>query len=318
MVKPQQPPVGFTELYQMIRFVSMIPNVSDAAVFDTEGDVWCTSQQFLNLGGGDEEEHAILLCNMMKSQGIDAYVALGFDLLNGTTAFVVTRTAGKIALIDPLTGILWSSRDRFCSFYSVGVVFNHENVWANLQTDAEPYRIDWNFHDKGKWLPFFSPEFPLTVLESPQEDILQYKPVDDTQARRLERQLEYELANQVQGWREHQQTNWNPQFADGLRVALQGCEKGTMNDPPTGNQPAAIQIAESHPNYRMTGAPFCMTFTSQQEITDEVKIREAWKTEAPDCVFALAVCVVPYPNHIFVVWVVLACFQFIQPTRTPV
>jgi coiled-coil and C2 domain-containing protein 2A len=317
MITPQTPPHGWESLYQIIRFVSMIPNVSDAAVFDTEGDVWCTSQEFLNLGGGDEEEHAILLCNLVRSQGIDAYVALGFDLVNGTTAFVVTRSAGKIALIDPLTGTLWSSRDRFCSLYSVGVVFNHENVWANLQDGAEPYRIDWNLHDKSKWFPFFTPEFPMTALESPQEEHLQYKPIDESKARRLERQLEYEIAGQVQAWREHQQTNWDPQFADGLRAALHGCEKATMADPPTNNHSAAIQIAEAHSNYRMTGAPFCMSFTGVAEVIEEVRTREAWKTEASDCVFALAVSVAPYPNGMFVVWVVLACFQLIQSARAP-
>ena len=45
------------------RFVSMIPFKDDLSLFKDMPDVFCTCQEFLDLGGGDYEEHAILLAN---------------------------------------------------------------------------------------------------------------------------------------------------------------------------------------------------------------------------------------------------------------
>ena len=44
-------------------FVSLIPFVNDSHAFEHLPDLWCTSQEFLDLGYGGYEEHAILLCN---------------------------------------------------------------------------------------------------------------------------------------------------------------------------------------------------------------------------------------------------------------
>lgn len=45
------------------RFVSLIPFKEDLKKFEDMADLYCTNQQFLDLGEGDFEEHAILLCN---------------------------------------------------------------------------------------------------------------------------------------------------------------------------------------------------------------------------------------------------------------
>jgi len=45
------------------RFVSLIPFKNDSEHFRDLPDIFCTSQQFLDLKGGDFEEHSILLCN---------------------------------------------------------------------------------------------------------------------------------------------------------------------------------------------------------------------------------------------------------------
>ena len=53
---------------KVARFISMIPYVADMNMFNVSDmpDMFCTSQEFLDLGGGDHEEHAILLCNYFK------------------------------------------------------------------------------------------------------------------------------------------------------------------------------------------------------------------------------------------------------------
>ena len=49
------------------RYVSLIPWVDDSQLFKDMPDLTCLSQEFLDLGMGDSEEHAILLCNMFNS-----------------------------------------------------------------------------------------------------------------------------------------------------------------------------------------------------------------------------------------------------------
>ena len=46
------------------RFVSMLPFVQDLKMFKDLPDMYSNSQEFIDLGGGDYEEHAILLANM--------------------------------------------------------------------------------------------------------------------------------------------------------------------------------------------------------------------------------------------------------------
>lgn len=48
---------------KVARYVSLIPFIEDNKVYQDMPDLFCTSQEFLDLGAGDYEEHAILLCN---------------------------------------------------------------------------------------------------------------------------------------------------------------------------------------------------------------------------------------------------------------
>jgi hypothetical protein len=61
-IRAQQPPAKLRSERQLLRFVSLLPHLDDAAL-GLQLDVWATSRSFLELSAGDEEEHAILLCN---------------------------------------------------------------------------------------------------------------------------------------------------------------------------------------------------------------------------------------------------------------
>jgi coiled-coil and C2 domain-containing protein 2A len=50
-------------LEKCARFVSMIPFINDLKHFKDLPDMYTNCQEFLDLGGGDSEEHAILLAN---------------------------------------------------------------------------------------------------------------------------------------------------------------------------------------------------------------------------------------------------------------
>ena len=63
---PQRPPVGVDTYLKAARFVSLIPFLDDWQSFGCANlDVWCTSQEFLDIGAGDWEEHGILLHNLL-------------------------------------------------------------------------------------------------------------------------------------------------------------------------------------------------------------------------------------------------------------
>lgn len=53
------------DVSECLRFVSLIPFLSDFTVF-RDLDMWCTSAQFLEILAGDDEEHAILLWNFFQ------------------------------------------------------------------------------------------------------------------------------------------------------------------------------------------------------------------------------------------------------------
>lgn len=312
MVKKQAPPDIFSTKEQLVRFVSMIPNYSDAEVFDTADSMWCTSQEFLNINAGDDEEHALLLCNYFKYIGLEAYVVLGFDYVNGKTTFVVTKESNKVTIYDPMTGNSWSSKNRDCILYSVGMIFNDENVWANIQKDASPHSIKWNIHNTKEWYPFFSLEFPMKQFDSPQNDILIYKPTDEIKARQIERDLTNRIQVAVETWRKHKRTSWNPEFSARIHYALERCEAAAMMDPSSVNlQSITDEFKANFPHYRMNGGPFCLPYTTYDDIIEEVQRREAWETESRFIEFAIGVFVVPYPNSLFAVWVMLATLEMV-------
>jgi coiled-coil and C2 domain-containing protein 2A len=91
------------------RFVSLIPFMDDGAMFQDLPDMTCTSQEFLDLGAGDDEEHAILLCNyfnyiddqLAKADQVndrgarhahyESYLLYGDAVTRGTTWWVCRR-----------------------------------------------------------------------------------------------------------------------------------------------------------------------------------------------------------------------------------
>ena len=113
---------------QAARYVSLIPYKEDSALFRDMPDLTCTSQEFLDLGAGDSEEHAMLLCNYFnfidrqqsrqgnacKVDGVDrdinSYIIYGEAVPDGEAWFVARRCRkGKECEIwNPMTGECYS------------------------------------------------------------------------------------------------------------------------------------------------------------------------------------------------------------------
>ena len=128
-------------------------------------DLWCTSQEFVDLGAGDYEEHSILLCNyfnyidkVQNRPTIKSYIVLGKGLPEGYTCYVMRRDVARnhVELWNAIKGEAYffgqsemndnagccniskgfqnniKVSDASCQLQSIGCVIGSDNIWANI------------------------------------------------------------------------------------------------------------------------------------------------------------------------------------------
>ncbi|GMH34202.1 hypothetical protein BSKO_02036 [Bryopsis sp. KO-2023] len=206
------------------RFVSLVPFLDDTAYSLHRQDVWTTSAEFLYMAAGDHEEHANLLAGYFLELGQQTYVVLGASTMGARSAFVLTTgqvlkereegggkepersesdtenaspktpsnrmaSSPQLRLWNPLTGRSCLVKDITCEFREVGVVFNGENLWANIQSSTEPWTINWDFSSSSNWLPFFGPNLSSRSLATLQAPVF-YNELDARVYEELEVQVE--------------------------------------------------------------------------------------------------------------------------------
>lgn len=138
---PQRPPEDVVDLVltdhkntaieRVARFVSLIPFLTDSTAFKDFPDVYCTSQEFLDLCGGGYEEHAILLCNYFNyidrelNSNAKSYLIYGQTVPGGNVTYVLRKVGGNAPhkdkeykehqfdeIWDPLEGICYKFEDQ--------------------------------------------------------------------------------------------------------------------------------------------------------------------------------------------------------------
>lgn len=149
------------------RYVSLIPWVGDARLFKDMPDVTCLSQEFLDLGMGGSQEHAILLCNFFnyidrqngaqevneEEGGLHSYIVYGQAIPEGFTWYVARRhvKTNYVELWDPKTAECYvfaqssgkdgsamagsgqRSYDPICPLKKIWCIVGQEDIWANIQ-----------------------------------------------------------------------------------------------------------------------------------------------------------------------------------------
>lgn len=172
-LRPQQPPSGIDTFNRAARFVGLIPFLDDWQSFGCANlDVWCTSQEFLDIGAGDWEEHGILLHNFMlwlqlnneKLGSIfnELQLVVGSGVPEGNTVYVmqVCRNSilngDNILLWNACTGIAFHSADKRCPLVDIGCVITPENIYANVQGVTALHLLSYDFSDSEVWRPFFA------------------------------------------------------------------------------------------------------------------------------------------------------------------
>lgn len=173
-------------VYRIARFVSLIPSIPDNVALPGLGDIWYNCSQFLQMLVGDQEEHAILLCNFFLYLDKRAGIVIGSGIPEGPTAYVIVWefVGHEPSLWNPVTGERFHIRDSHIPLHTVGTIFTNDNVsfksfvsllrffsfqvYANTQKQVHPNRLNFDIHNNSHWRPLFNRKIPNPGLTSVQ------------------------------------------------------------------------------------------------------------------------------------------------------
>ncbi|XP_069782123.1 coiled-coil and C2 domain-containing protein 2A isoform X4 [Narcine bancroftii] len=311
-IKPLFPPKELLDVFPnnseatmelVARYVSLIPFLPDSVSFAEVCDLWCTSDQFLNLLAGDEEEHAVLLCNYFLALGIKAWLMIGTAIPEGPTAYVLSYDQNQYVIWNSTTGQCHGQFDAFCPLQSVSCLINADNVWCNVQKYETVMRINFDTSKSNLWKPFFSRSFPFPGLSSVQPEELVYHHTDIAAAVELQDKIEKILKEKIMEWRPRHPTRWNRYCTSTLRQFLPKLE---LNQGREFGDDHCVELLSLLGDYRISGFPIHMPFSEVKPIIEAVHSTGVHNTEAPLAEFALAVYIHPYPNNILSVWIYVA------------
>ncbi|XP_047443097.1 coiled-coil and C2 domain-containing protein 2A isoform X3 [Mugil cephalus] len=311
-IRPLKPPKELLEAFPnspqetatlVARFVSLIPSLPDRVSFSGACDLWSTCDQFLTLLAGDEEEHAVLLCNYFLSMEKKAWLILGTAIPEGSTAYVLTYEQSRYLIWNPSSGQYYGQYDTFCPLQTVGCLVNADNVWFNIQEYTSPMRISFDISNASLWKPFFSRSFSHPGLSSVQPEELVYRRTDKASAAELQHRIEKILKEKIMEWRPRQPTRWNRYCTSTLKQFLPKLELSRGQDVTEGHRHELQSLLGDN---KISGFPLHMPFSEIRPIIEAVYSTGVHSVQASNVEFALAVYVHPYPNNVLSVWVYLA------------
>jgi len=310
-VRMQAPPPELSSERQLLRFVSLLPRLDDAAL-GLSLDVWNTSRSFLELSAGDEEEHALLLCNFFLAMQKQAYVLMGHGIPEGETAYVMTRDSASLTrLWNAQTGQVYRAEDPACPLTSVGCVFNDTNVWVNVQTFEKPIEVSWDLDDPKCWRPFFGARGfePPDVIHSVQDARLRFKRTTDEYRSGVEREVEDRLQREFENLRGHRVTDWNRSVGTKLKPLLKRYEEDASGVKALSEAEHDVALERIRQTYHLVGFPINDTYTDTKPLVEKLRNTNIHMSDGPKMQFALAVYVHAYPNNVCSVWFYIASLE---------
>uniref|UniRef100_A0A8C5LMA0 Coiled-coil and C2 domain containing 2A n=1 Tax=Leptobrachium leishanense TaxID=445787 RepID=A0A8C5LMA0_9ANUR len=285
------------------RYVSLIPFLPDNVSFSGICNLWSSSDQFLGLLAGDEEEHAVLLCNFFLAMGKKAWLIIGNAIPEGPTSYVLTLEQSQYIIWNPSNGRFYGQYDTFCPLQSVGCLISADNVWFNTQQYDSPMAVSFDTSRPKLWKPFFSRRFPHPGLSSVQPDELTYERADKVAASELQNRIEKILKEKIMEWRPRHPTRWNRYCTSTLRQFLPLMEQNQGKDVEEDHR---TELQRQLGDYRFSGFPIHMAFSEVTPLIEAVYSTGVHNSEVSNVEYALAVFVHPYPNNIYSVWVYVA------------
>ena len=184
-------PEGFSSRRSLVHLVSQLPFIPDAQAFIGETDLWCTVKQTLDIGAGDEEEHAVLLYNLLANKKAsqrevqesnsnypsdddikkeELFLILGAAMPEGDTVYLLMRDISKsdtgsspsnFVVINPCSGYIFSAADPNCPLKRIFSLITPYNIFANIQVSDVPCHMDFNVLNSSNWRPFYGKRFPF-------------------------------------------------------------------------------------------------------------------------------------------------------------
>ena len=284
------------------RFVSLIPYIADSAQFPDLCDIWATSDQFLHMLAGDEEEHAVLLCNYFLWLGKRAWLVLGDGIPEGDTAYVLSMEGISYRLWNASTGEDYSVQDTRCPLQRIGCLVDESNIWANVQEFAHPSKVNFDLSKPKLWKPFFDKNYSNPGLSSVQLESLKYFPLDSQYAIDLGEKLERTIKEKIMEWRSMHITKFNRYCTQAFRTLLQQSEARLITGGYSPND-HSVELDQVLQSYKLTGFPLEMPFIDVSPIVERVYSTGVHHSEDPDVEFSLAVHVHPYPSSVLAVWI---------------
>ena len=218
------------------RYVALIPFLEENQTWDYAEempDCWTTDNEFLALGFGDYEEHAVLLCNYFnyidqkQNTGCVSYLCLGDAHPEGSTVYVIRLSPDykEVEFWNAKTGDCYyfektlvdnkflcfsmsknykqtkSNTNKICPMKSVGAIVTFDNVLVNAQDESDPSLIDFDLNNKSNWKPFLTEEakknyFPQG-LKSVQKP-LEYTDPNEEEALNLKEEIRKYIKEEIQ------------------------------------------------------------------------------------------------------------------------
>ncbi|KAM4854722.1 coiled-coil and C2 domain-containing protein 2A isoform 1-T2 [Thomomys bottae] len=311
-LKPLNPPQELLDFYPddphataelVARYVSLIPFLPDTVSFAGVCDLWSTCDQFLDLLAGDEEEHAVLLCNYFLWLGKKAWLLLGNAIPEGPTAYVLTCERKHYLIWNPCSGHFYGQFDTFCPLKSVSCLIGPDNVWFNVQQYDSPLRINFDVTKPKLWKSFFSRSLPYPGLSSVQPEELIYQRTDKAAAAELQDRIEKILKEKIMDWRPRHLTRWNRYCTSTLRHFLPLLESSQGEDVEGDHQ---AELLKQLGDYRFSGFPLHMPYSEVKPLIEAVYSTGVHNIDVPNVEFALAVYIHPYPKNVLSVWIYVA------------
>ncbi|XP_074594810.1 coiled-coil and C2 domain containing 2A [Brevipalpus obovatus] len=288
--------------FRLARFISLIPSIPDSIAITGAGDVWSNASQFLDMLIGDEEEHAILLCNFLLYLGKRAGVVLGLGIPEGSTAYVIVWefTGQEPSIWNPMTGEKFNIRDSYIPLHAIGTIFTSENVYANAQKQEHPNRLNYDLTKTSDWRPLFNRKFPNPRLPTVQPETINFESPDPEYVRQLQIELERNLSECLIEWREKSQTFFNRAVTQQIRKILPKLEMrvSRFQSADVGQELKTISSA-----YKVIGYPFHSQFSTTKAIIDKLFSTGIHLVNDEKASFAIAVYIHPYPCYVLSVWV---------------
>ncbi|XP_012429048.5 coiled-coil and C2 domain-containing protein 2A isoform X1 [Taeniopygia guttata] len=311
-IKPLNPPQELldavpdrsqTAAELVARYVALIPFLPDSVSFAGICDLWSTSDQFLYLLAGDEEEHAVLLCNYFLGMGKKAWLITGNAIPEGPTAYVLTLEQSQYVIWNPSTGCFYGQYDTFCPLQNVYCLISCDNIWFNMQEYDSPGRISFDISKPKHWKPFFSRSLPFPGLRSIQPEELTYERSDKAAALELQSRIEKILKDKIMEWRPMRPTRWNRYCTSTLRNFLPLLEQNQGKDIEDDHQ---AELQKQLGDYRVSGFPIHMPYSEVRPLIEAVHSTGVHTIDVSNVEFALAVYIHAYPQHVLSVWIYVA------------